>query len=225
MAFELSDEGPRQAYLGMGNCPSPSPDGQQIAFLSNEAGRRKGVYLMKSDGTGRTLFGPYGRPHWSPDGQRILISTFSEPAQVTLVNIGEGMRNDVQLPDHQIFSTPRWVTPSAVVAVIGSTSPDQIAVLDVSSPEKARVQSVIWKKAGENDPVPADPVFNAESKRCFFVGIGAEGKAIYSVLAGDPTSRKRLGFEGFDHILGAMALSPDGRFLVFQSDRRISPPR
>jgi dipeptidyl aminopeptidase/acylaminoacyl peptidase len=55
--------------------PKPSPDGTKICFVADEgkgAARRRNIYYMNSDGTGRTKVADNARePCWSPDGTRI----------------------------------------------------------------------------------------------------------------------------------------------------------
>jgi Tol biopolymer transport system component len=55
--------------------PKASPDGTRICFVADEGppeARRRNLYLMNADGTGRTRIGENARdPCWSPDGRRI----------------------------------------------------------------------------------------------------------------------------------------------------------
>ncbi len=55
--------------------PKASPDGTKICFAADEGkgeAKRRNLYLMNADGTGRTKIGENVRdPCWSPDGRRI----------------------------------------------------------------------------------------------------------------------------------------------------------
>ncbi|HXX93700.1 MAG TPA: hypothetical protein VEN81_08695 [Planctomycetota bacterium] len=55
--------------------PKASPDGTQIAFVCDEGpgdSRRRNVYVMNLDGTGRRKIADHGRdPCWSPDGKKV----------------------------------------------------------------------------------------------------------------------------------------------------------
>jgi Tol biopolymer transport system component len=59
--------------------PSWSPDGSQIAFVGTDDSNTPAVFVMNSDGSGRTQLtsdpgNEYG-PVWSPDGSRIAYAT------------------------------------------------------------------------------------------------------------------------------------------------------
>ena len=47
-----------------------------------------------------------------------------------------------------------------------------------------------------------------------------KGKALYSFQPGTPGSPKRLEPQGFDKTIQDLSFSPDGRYLLFASDRR-----
>jgi Tol biopolymer transport system component len=55
--------------------PKASPDGTRLCFLAEEGrgeGRRRDLYVMNADGTGRAKIGENARdPAWSPDGRQI----------------------------------------------------------------------------------------------------------------------------------------------------------
>ena len=58
--------------------PHASPDGKKICFVVDEGiarDRKRNVYLMNADGTGRTLVAKNARqPCWSPDGRQLLYA-------------------------------------------------------------------------------------------------------------------------------------------------------
>ena len=63
----------------MNRYPALSPDGNQIAFVSNQGESQPGIYLIQSDGSNidllTTLTCDISRLDWSPDGQKIAFSS------------------------------------------------------------------------------------------------------------------------------------------------------
>ena len=121
--------------------------------------------------------------------------------------------------------TSSWVDAGTLVAVIGVEHADTIALLEVTPTDELKVKSVLWTKGMGPDVTPANPVYHPGTRRCSFVGTGPKGMALFSLAAGDPAPPKRLEPDGIDHNIGDLALSPDGRFLIFNTDRGDRPPR
>jgi Tol biopolymer transport system component len=205
--------------LGNGNCPVFSPNDQRIAFLSNAAGVETGIWMMNADGSNRSPLGDYGRPRWSPDGRQLLIVSFGNPCQLTLMDADPDKSGPIQLPDLQFFSVPSWTKPSTILAVTGKQAGDCLALIDVSKPADARVEKILWKRSEKLDIEPSYPVFCPVTRRYVFVGGEAKGLALYTFTEGDTSPPKRLEPDGVDTIIVSLAFSPDGRYLLFNSDR------
>jgi hypothetical protein len=203
--------------LGTGNCPTFSSTDDRIAFLSNADGVQTGVWLMKADGSGRRLLGEYGKPMWSPDGRQLMIMSFEKPRQVTLMDANPDLSGVLRLSDHQIHSDPSWAGKGTIVAVIGPTVGDTVALIDVSDPRQAKVKEVLWRSANGPDVKPSYPIYSATSRRCIFVGIEPKGMALYSVQQGKAEPAKPLGLEGYDPQISSLAASPDGRYLLYSA--------
>jgi RNA polymerase sigma factor (sigma-70 family) len=84
--------------------------------------------------------------------------------------------------------------------------------------------AVSWKRADEDDVLPYGPIYSPVSRRCAFIGkTPGKGRALYAFEAGKPGRPRRLESEGsFDNLIQDPIFSPDGRFVVFSSDRK--PP-
>jgi len=214
-SIDLREGRPTVTDLGTGNCPTFSPADDRISFLSNADGAQNGVWLMKADGSDRRVLGDYGKPMWSPDGRQLIIMSFEYPRQVTLMDANADKSGLLRLPDHQIHSDPSWAGEGTIVAVIGPTEGDTIALIDVSDPRQAKVKEVLWRSANGPDVKPTYPIYSAATRRCIFVGAEAKGMALYSVQQGKAGPAKRLGPEGYDPKITGLAYSPDGRYILY----------
>ena len=212
--LELSDR-------GLGNCPTFSPTDDRIAFLNNssEGGAQTGVWLMQADGSNRRMLGDYGRPKWSPDSRQFLIVDFGLPRQVTLMDVRPEKSGALHLAGQNLFPEPSWAGGELIVAAIGADVPYAIALIEVSDPSQARIKEVLWKKGNDLDVKPYHPLYSAATRRCVFVGQTAEGMALYSFRHGQPCLPRRLEPAGFDGLIQDLAMSPDGRHVIFASDR------
>ena len=77
--------------------PTWSPDGAQIAFITDNNSSNPLVWLMNRDGTGRRqvpglgAFDGADTIAWSPDGHRLAITAFGEEtSQIVLVDLARG---------------------------------------------------------------------------------------------------------------------------------------
>lgn len=201
--------------LGTGNCPTFSPADDRIAFLSNAVGVPTGIWLMNADGTGRKYLGDYGIPKWSPDGRQIMIISFGEPRRLTIMDADPEKSGIVSLPDRQIFSIPAWVEDGTIVATIGATSGDQIVLIDVRTPTRARVKEVLWKRTNDGDPRPACPVYPTADRRCLFSGADETAAKLYSIQPGEAARPRPMGQQPPRRTIVDLALSPDGRYVLF----------
>ena len=201
--------------LGAGNCPAFSPADDRVSFLSNTDGAENGVWLMNADGSDRRLLGEYGKPFWSPDGRQLMIMAFTFPRRVTLMDANPEKSGVLQIPNDQIHSDPNWAGKEMIVAVIGRTEGDTIALIDVSDPRRAKVKEVLWRRANGPDVVPKYPIYSAATRRCIFVGVEAKGEAIYSVQQSKAGPAKLLGPPGYEPKITGLAYSPDGRYFLY----------
>ncbi|MFI5454520.1 MAG: TolB family protein [Isosphaerales bacterium] len=228
-AIELVEGQLTVTDLGVGNCPTFAPAGDRIAFLLNHGGvpgAEAGVWLMQTDGSQRRLLGSYGRPKWSPGSRQFMLIDFAIPANVTLMDVRPERGGPLHIPDLQIYSTPNWASDGTIVAAVGSDFGDTIALIDVTDPAQGKVKEVLWKmnfKGKGLDVQPYYPAYLASTRRCVFIGKGKEGMALYSFQRGQADSPKRLEPEGYDSLMQDVALSPDGRYALFSSNR--SGPR
>jgi type II secretory pathway pseudopilin PulG len=218
--------------LGPGNCPSPAPDAERLLFLQNSGqvpDAEPGLWLMAADGSGRRRLGGYGRPKWSADGHQFLISSFSEPCEVTLIDDRTSKPSgQVQLGGLRMFHYPTWAEDGVIVAAIageGISEADRLALVDLHDPAQAQVKQLLWQRGQGPDVVPSEPVFSTVSRRCVFVGSTRKGRALYEVDQAKPGAARRLEDGDLDDLIRDLSLSPDGRYLLFSSNRPDRLPR
>lgn len=67
--------------------PTVSPDGEYLAFHSDEGGNGNNIWVMKMDGSERTQLttdGGSAYPNWSPDGKKIAFQSGNYPTPGTV---------------------------------------------------------------------------------------------------------------------------------------------
>lgn len=221
-SIDLTDDRLKVADLGLGNCPSFSPDGKRIAYLVNHGAApdlKYGVWIMQSDGSDRRHYEVFGIPKWSPDGKQLLIVRFGSPVEMGLMDVESGQLQPISLPGLKIHSSPSWVGPGTLVAVASSNEGAAVVFLDVTNPGEAKVKEILWKKGDRLDGNPSYPIFSPVTGRCVFVCREAKGMALYSIQRGSFGPPKRLEAQGFDNKIASLEFSPDGRYVLFCSDR------
>ena len=102
----------------------------------------------------------------------MLVTSFSSPARLSLVNMANPARpmvDPVLVEGGKVFSVPRWVGDGAIiVAVVQTWASTDVALVDVSNPAKATIKQKLFSKDGRM--FPYYPVYHAATKRCVFAG-------------------------------------------------------
>ena len=221
-AIDAGEGRPKMTDLGPGNCPSPSPDGKLVAFLLNPGAvpdAESGLWIMNADGSGRRHLGSFGRPYWSPDNRQLLIVSFSDPCRLSLMDVETKKVRPVEIPGQQVSSIPSWVDQNTLVATIGTGDERAIALVNVTNPEQGKIKEVLREKDGKPKVIPAYPVYLDRPQLGFFVNANPRGMSLYSIQQGEAARPKRVERDGFDKLIAEIAPSPDGRYLIFCSDR------
>jgi Tol biopolymer transport system component len=125
------------------------------------------------------------------------------------------------VPGYRAFSWPSWAGPGTLVAALGAKDEgDTIALVDVSNPSQAKITEILWQRDQELDVTPRWPVYSPETRRCVFSGVVSEKKkTLYSVERGKSRRAKRVEAAEPAEIVQSLSFSPDGRYLLFSSDR------
>lgn len=126
--------------------PTFSPDGRQVAFVSNRPGVTQ-IYVMARDGTGQELFAPFdygvtgasNAPEWSPDGRFVAFhrDVGGMPQVFVMETRGRAVR---QLTSAGRNYDPTWAPDSRHVGFVSErTGRRQLWVMDM---ETGRVRQV-----------------------------------------------------------------------------------
>jgi RNA polymerase sigma factor (sigma-70 family) len=213
MSIEVRDGRPTFTDLGPGNCPAFSPDDKRIAFLLNpgaQAGAQDGVWVMQADGSQRRWAGEYGAPCWSADGREFLINGFADFPETIVMNLEKLTSGKLEVPGHRILKRPSWAGSGTLVSALSTGEKgDTIALLDVSNPAEAKIIEVLWQRGAELDVTPRWPVYCPEPNK----------RTLYSLERGKSRRAQKLEARGQDEVIGFLSFSPDGRYLLFSSNR------
>ncbi len=194
-------------------CPSWSPDGGRIAFTSYSAGQQ-GVYLLDTaTGKVRLVIATGGLnlgPVWRPGGTELLLALSKDgnPEIYRIDLAGRIVRRLTVSPAIEI--SPDW-SPNGrdIVFTSDRTGSPQLYVMDADGAGRNRLtfegdynDSATWSPNGEQLAY-----VTRTGARTFLVLISASGE-----------NRRLLTDEGWRHAEDP-SWAPDGRHLVFASDR------
>jgi len=104
-----------------------SPDGSQVAFVDRTPQGLNAIYLVVSDGSGKSRrllpqdMNAETDPSWSPDGRKIVFSTSpnvgaSAKSNLCILDLASG-RTDV-IPDSEGLLVPHWSPDGHVIAAM-----------------------------------------------------------------------------------------------------------
>lgn len=194
----------------------PSPDGTRIVFNSERKGWWK-VWAMNADGTGvEQLTSPRSGadyyPCWSPDGGRILYVSGSQ-GHGDLVSIAPDGSDPVNLTNHPARDNfPAWSPTGEHIAF--ASDRERRWSIHVMRADGSDVRCVT--PAGD----ALEPAWFPDGKRLAFQWAveGEKAPSLWTVALGGEASEPRRLTDGKTSD-ERPAVSPDGRWIVFESDR------
>lgn len=183
-----------------------SPDGQQIAFVSNRDGNEE-IYAMNADGTNVTRL-TYNSavdesPHWSSDGQRIAFlsgrdatSSWDNLREIYMINV-DGTREERITFINENISSFSWSADGQKLAfAFGLLGEEQIYIKNIDGFSRTLFTegfSPNWSPTNEQ------------------IAFGLDNQIYLKDLNSEGTTQLTDG----DHIIGVPVWSPDGSYVAF----------
>jgi len=194
--------------------PAWSPDGEQVAFMSERDGNQE-IYVMEADGsnvrrlTDEPAFDDDAA--WSPDGSRIAFTTGRDPAGPSIYVMNADGSDPVQLvpPEGQSICCLDW-SPNGRTLAYAVGIPSQIVLFDIDGEG-----SMVLVTGGARDPS-----WSPDGRRIAYVlSNAASGSNIYLASLDPPGTPQRL--TAGDATDRYPAWSPDGSTIAFARNVRV----
>lgn len=200
--------------------PTLSPDGTEVAFVSNRAGHNQ-IFAMPANGSGAARLLVDGKPSasepsWSPDGRYLAFTGYENGmSQVMVLDLDTGVV-DNRSHNGRHESSPSWC-PNGQGLLFVMADPQrsgcQIGWMTASGERRRRE---LTHEEGWNSA----PSMSPDGSTVAFMGGQAGNPEIYLMNSGGG-ARRRLTQDGaYDH---APRFSSDGRCVVFWSERNGAP--
>ena len=191
--------------------PAWSPDGHQIAFVSNRGDGRYKIYVMDADGKYpiRLTDGVWDTdPDWSPDGQKIAFTASPEGIGAHIAIMDADGKNLLQLINGQ---EPSWSPVGERLAFISRRDRhDEIYIIATDGTGLRRVTHDLAAKGG--------PSWSPDGQRVAYWSEHGEFFQIY-VVDTDGKNRKRLTHNRAHNMWPAW--STDGKTIAYVSSKGI----
>jgi TolB protein len=204
--------------------PVWSPDGKQIAFVSNNGSGSKVVntlFIMNADGSGEHQLtrgiGSCHHPAWSPDGKTISFSyEYNRQSEIDLINV-DGTNFKRLVSDLNMNGYPDWSPDGKQLAFSSSVWNEHRTKLGTSDIYFVNLDGTNLTKLTSSPADDYSPAWSPDGKKLAFVSKRHGSADIYIVHMEDKIAKQiTLNSESDeDH----PTWSPDSNFIAFDSNR------
>lgn len=195
--------------------PSWSPDGTKLTYTSFREGKADiYVYNMLTQKTSKLTsgFGNNSGANWHPDGRRIAFSgSHSGLTSIFTVSALDGSDRKSFISGSGLEVEPAYSPDGAKVAFVsGRFGNPHLFIRDLRSDSDTRITYAGWYNSS--------PSWRADSRKLAFAGYDRDIDR-YDIFTVNPDGRQmeRLTLDQGDN--EKPSWSPDGRYIVFQSNR------
>ncbi len=193
--------------------PTPSPNGQRIAWMTNRHDKSYELYVMNADGSDpvRLTTSPksqQGHPTWSPDGKTIAFTTDRDGDMELYLMDADG-------------GNWRRLTNAKGADGLPSFSPDGKQIVFVSQRDgdhelsRINVDGTGLTRLTERKGLDTMPAWSPDGKSIALVSDRDGDQAIFLMDPDGKNVRRVSGLRAFE---GWPDWSPDGRFLCYHAD-------
>jgi hypothetical protein len=194
-----------------------SPDGKQIAFVTDEAGKEQ-VAVMNSDGTGLRVItqftGRYARsPGWSPDGKRlVIVSDQTGSDQLYVINT-DGTNLERLTEGRNNFRDPAW-SPDGTLIVYSADGSGR-GSLQIFTFRLTDKQTTQLTQSANNNITPS---WSPDGTRIAFISTRERKSNVY-IMTREGDDEQLITADDGNAENRDPSWSPDGKWIVFSSTR------